>query len=70
MKTFILTIKMEVSENWIEDGFNPLNNDTQIGIQDALRENLLQYAYYGSEYKVNLISVNGQNTNLPKDEIQ
>lgn len=51
MKKFVITVEMEVSENWVEDGFNPLTKETQEAIEEVLAENLLTYSYI-NEFKV------------------
>lgn len=53
MKKFILTIEMEVSENWVEDGFNPLSKETKESIENVLSDNLLTYSY-PNEFKVKI----------------
>lgn len=57
MKQYKLIITMQVSDNWVEDGFNPMTEVTQKAIQKTLQDNLLQYSYYGIEYKVRIDKV-------------
>jgi hypothetical protein len=49
MKTFKWTVEFEVTENWVEDGFN-LTED----IANDMIANALSYAY-GEEYKATVI---------------
>ncbi len=42
-------VTLNVTNNWVEDGFNPDNNQ----IEEALRNNMLTYAN-SAEFKVNV----------------
>jgi len=44
MKTFTLTIQIKVTNNWIDDGFDPHTPEWKESICNSIRE-LLPYAY-------------------------
>jgi len=44
MAKFTVTLEIEVTQAWIEDGFDPTTKDTQAQIQQAVQDNILTYA--------------------------
>ena len=57
-KKFKLQIIFEVSQNWIEDGFN-LNKERLSQIQNFFEEDLLPYARPGEETKAIIKVIKG-----------
>ena len=52
-KKFKISIELEVTQNWVEDGFE-LDQERLEQIQILLEENLLPYAIAGIEVKANI----------------
>ncbi len=50
LKTWKLTLKIQVSDNWIQDGANPAEWTGQI--EELITNNFLTYSYE-DEFKVN-----------------
>jgi len=44
MAKFTLTLEIEVTENWVEDGFDPTNEPTKRAIEQAIQDNILTHA--------------------------
>lgn len=60
MKTWKIEIKMSVSENWVDDGFNPTDKEWIDYIDEQIK-NMLPYAHE-NEVKISVTVSNGRQT--------